>query len=152
MIPYNRNLIESAKELRTHRTKAEKCLWQRLQLKHIGFKFYRQKPLGDYIVDFFSPKARLVIEVDGGHHFTEIGKENDKTRDEYMKGFELTVLRFSNSDVLNKIDKVVESINKILLIPPFKKGDNSKSKRLRSFVKKASSSFVKGGAEADLKI
>ena len=149
MIPYNKDLIEPAKELRTHPTKAEKCLWQRLQLKHLGFKFYRQKPLGNYIVDFFCPKACLVIEVDGGHHFTKIGKENDKVRDEYMKSFELTVLRFSSSYVINNTDKVVASINKILLNPPFKKGDKLKSNGRRPFVKEASSSFVKGGAEAD---
>jgi very-short-patch-repair endonuclease len=149
IIPYNKNLIESAKELRTHPTKAEKCLWQRLQLKHIGFKFYRQKPLGNYIVDFFCPKAHLVIEVDGGHHFTEVGKGSDKLRDEYMKSLGLTVLRFSNSYVINNTDKVVERIKKILLYPPFKQGDNLKSNCLRPFTNKASSSFIKGGAEAD---
>jgi very-short-patch-repair endonuclease len=122
MIPYNRNLIEPAKELRAHPTKAEKLLWQRLQLKHLDFKFYRQKPLGNYIVDFFCPKAHLVIEVDGGHHFTQTGKENDRLRDEYMKSLELTVLRFSNSDATNNTDKVVESINKILLYPPLERG------------------------------
>jgi very-short-patch-repair endonuclease len=122
MIPYNRNLIIPAKVLRTHPTKAEKCLWQRLQLKHLGFKFYRQKPLGDYIVDFFCPKARLVIEIDRGHHFTQIGKENDKFRDEYMKSLELKILRFSNSDITNNIDSLVESISKILPYPPSKRG------------------------------
>jgi hypothetical protein len=85
----------------------------------------------------------LVIEVDGGHHFTVVGKENDKLRDEYMKSFELTVLRFSNSEVVNNIDKVVESIRKILLYPPFRKGDNPKSIGQKPFVKKTSSSFVK---------
>ncbi len=122
MIPYNKNLIEPAKKLRNHPTKAEKCLWQRLHLKHLGLKFYRQKPLGDYIVDFFCPKAHLVIEIDGGHHFSRVGKEYDSLRDEYMKSFELMVLRFSNSDVINKIDNVVEIINKILLYPPLKRG------------------------------
>jgi very-short-patch-repair endonuclease len=122
MIPYNKNLIIQAKALRAHPTKAEKCLWQRLQLEHLGLKFYRQKPLGDYIVDFFCPKACLVIEVDGGHHFSEIGKGNDRLRDAYMKNLELTILRFSNSDVTDNIDNVVESINKILLSPPLERG------------------------------
>jgi very-short-patch-repair endonuclease len=124
VIPYNKNLKEPAKWLRAHPTKAEKCLWQRIQLKHLGLKFYRQKPIGDYIVDFFCPKAHLVVEVDGGHHFTEVGKGNDKVRDQCMQSFELTVLRVSNSEVLNNTDKVVESISKILLHPPFRKGDN----------------------------
>jgi very-short-patch-repair endonuclease len=110
--------------LRAHPTKAEKCLWERIQLKHLGYKFYRQKPVGDYIVDFFCPKARLIVEVDGGHHFTEVGKGNDKVRDECMHSFELTVLRVSNSEVLNNTDKVIESIGQILLHPPLTKGDN----------------------------
>jgi len=149
MIPFSRSLIAPAKELRKHPTKAEKCLWKRLQLKHLGFKFYRQKPLGNYIVDFFCPKAHLVIEVDGGHHFTIIGKGNDKLRDEYLKSLNLTVLRFSNSQVINNIDKVVEEIGKILLHPPLRKGDNSESNILSYFINKTSSSFGKGGAEAD---
>jgi very-short-patch-repair endonuclease len=122
MIPYNKKLVVPARELRTHPTKAEKCLWQRLQLKHLDFKFYRQKPLGNYIVDFFCPKAHLVIEVDGGHHFIKAGKENDRLRDEYMKSLELTVLRVSNSDVINSTDNVVENISKILLSPSLKRG------------------------------
>jgi very-short-patch-repair endonuclease len=124
MIPYNRELIQPAKELRRHMTKEEKCLWQRVQLNHLGYKFYRQKPIGDYIVDFFCPKAQLVVEVDGGHHFTEIGKGNDRLRNEHMKSLKLNVLRFTNSEVLNNTDKVVETIRTILLHPPFRKGDN----------------------------
>jgi very-short-patch-repair endonuclease len=122
MIPYNRNLLQPAKDLRKNPTKAEKLLWERIQLKHLGAKFYRQKPLGDYIVDFFCPKARLVIEVDGGQHYTEFGKGNDRLRDEYMNSIEITVLRFSNSEITNNIDNVVEKIRKILLIPPLKRG------------------------------
>lgn len=136
MIPYNKNLVQPAKELRAHPTKAEKYLWERLKLKHLGFKFYQQKPVGCYIVDFFCPKARLVIEIDGGNHFTKTGKENDILRDKYLKSLNLTVLRFPNSEVTNNTDKVAESINKILLYPPFKKGDNLKSISLSSFVKK----------------
>lgn len=149
MIPYNKDLIKPARELRAHPTKAEKCLWQRLQLKHLGTKFNRQKPLGNYIVDFYSSEARLVIEVDGGHHFTKTGKENDKFRDEYMQSLKLRVLRFPNSYVLKNTDEVVAKINKILLYPPSKKGDNSGSNCRRPFMKTASSSFVKGGAEVD---
>jgi very-short-patch-repair endonuclease len=94
MLPYNKSLIETAKELRKHPTKAEKCLWERLQLKHLGVVFYRQKPIGEYIVDFYCAKAYLVIEVDGGHHFKELGKINDKLRDEYLNSLGLRVLRY----------------------------------------------------------
>ena len=150
MIPYNRKLLQAAKILRAHMTVAEKSLWQRVQLNHLGLKFYRQKPIGEYVVDFFCPKANLVVEVDGGHHYTEVGKGNDKIRDEYMKSLNLTVLRFSNSEVLNNTDRVIENVKKILLHPPLKKGDNPGSTKQRAFTRGASSSFVKGGAEADL--
>jgi very-short-patch-repair endonuclease len=143
VIPYNRNLVEAARNLRNHPTAAEKRLWQRIQLKHLGYKFYRQKPIGEYIVDFFCPKAKLVVEVDGAHHFTAVGKGNDKVRDEYINSFELMILRFSNSEVLASTDKVVERINQILLNPPFKKGDNPKVKSPRTSVNYASSPFVK---------
>jgi very-short-patch-repair endonuclease len=124
MLPYNKNLVEPARELRKHPTKAEKCLWQRLQLKHLGVKFYRQKPIGDYIVDFYCPKVNLVIEVDGGRHYTMVGKRNDKLRDEYLTNLDLRVLRYSNSDVLSKTEKVVGNIRKILLYPPLERGTN----------------------------
>ena len=70
MIPYNKNLKELSKSLRSNLTEAERCLWIRLRLKHLGYVFYRQKPIGDYIVDFFCPKAQLIVEVDGGQHFS----------------------------------------------------------------------------------
>jgi very-short-patch-repair endonuclease len=102
-------------------------LWTRLRLKHLGYVFYRQKPIGDYIVDFFCPKARLIVEVDGGRHFSSENRADDRIRDEYMKSLGLTVLRFSNSEVLKDTDSVAESIygllSKIPLNPPLKKGD-----------------------------
>jgi very-short-patch-repair endonuclease len=123
VIPYNKNLKELAKSLRNNLTEAEQRLWTRLRLKHLGYVFYRQKPIGDYIVDFYCPKARLVVEVDGGRHFTEDIVNNDRVRDEYMRSLGLSVLRFSSSDVLKNTDSVAEAIYKILLIPPFSKGD-----------------------------
>lgn len=132
MIPYHRNLKEVSRNLRGNLTDAERCLWKRIKLKHLGFSFYRQKPIGDYIVDFYCPKARLVIEIDGGRHFTEGAADNDKFRDNYIRSLGLTTIRFSNSQVLKNTDIVTETIynylNKILLCPPLKKGDNPLSK------------------------
>lgn len=114
MIPYNKNLKELSKSLRGNLTEAERHLWTRLRLKHLGYVFYRQKPVGDYIVDFYCPKAKLVIEVDGGRHFTVDTASNDKVRDEYMRSLGLMVLRFSNSEVLKDTDSVAEIIYKLL--------------------------------------
>ena len=110
-LPYTSNLKERSARLRHEMTDAEKRLWGRLRLRQIGGHwFYRQKPIGDYIVDFYCPKARLVIEVDGGQHFSGEIIENDRIRDEYLGSLGLKVLRFANNDVLTHIDAVVESI------------------------------------------
>ena len=92
-------------------TDAEKLLWSKLRAKQLkGVQFYRQKIIGNYIVDFYCPKSKLVIELDGGQHYSEDGKEKDRIRDAYMSGLGLTVLRFSDRDVLEKIDVVLEVI------------------------------------------
>jgi very-short-patch-repair endonuclease len=114
VIPYNKSLKEISKNLRRNSTEAERRLWNRLKLRHLGFAFYRQKPIGDYIVDFYCPKARLVVEVDGGQHLNAETNGNDKVRDKYMRGLGLDVLRFSNLEVMNDLDKVVEKISKNL--------------------------------------
>ena len=64
-------------------------LWSKLRGKQLkGYQFYRQKIIGKYIADFYCPKSKLVIEVDGGQHYSAEGKEKDKKRDEYMKKLE----------------------------------------------------------------
>jgi very-short-patch-repair endonuclease len=131
MLPYNTKLKQPARELRENMTDAERCLWARLRLKHLGYVFCRQKPIGDYIVDFYCPKAQLVVEVDGGQHFTEDTASNLRVRDEYMRSLGLTVLRFSNYEVLKNTDDVTEAIHELLgkmprenpLSPPLRKGD-----------------------------
>ena len=121
VIPYKKNLREISKNLRSQPTEAERRLWRRLRLKHLGYVFHRQKPIADYIVDFYCSKVKLVVEVDGGYHTSAETTANDKVRDEIMRNLGLTVLRFSDSAVLNNINKVVETINKILLDSSFDK-------------------------------
>ena len=85
---------------------------QELRRKQIhGIPFYRQRPIGDFIVDFYSPRARLVIEVDGGQHWETLHRERDQSRDRELRRKGLTVLRFSNLDVLQQIDAVVARIS-----------------------------------------
>ena len=92
-------------------TDAEQCLWQRLRRKQIlGLQFYRQKPILNFIVDFYCPAANLVIECDGGQHYTVEGLEVDRARDQALAQLGLTVLRFDNKQVLTEIDGVVEQI------------------------------------------
>jgi len=69
VIEYNRKLKERARRLRTQMTDSERALWERLRRKQVmAVQFYRQKPIGNYIVDFYAPRAKIVVEVDGSHH------------------------------------------------------------------------------------
>ncbi len=121
VIPYNTNHKIISKSLRSKPTEAERCLWKRLKLKHIGYIFHRQKPIGDYIVDFYCPKAKLIIEVDGDYHSSAEMAGNDKVRDKIMQNLGMTVLRFHNSEVLNNTEKVIDTIRQILLASSFDK-------------------------------
>jgi len=125
MLPYNEKLKEISRQLRENMTDAERCLWAKIRMKQLqGYQFYRQKPIGDYIVDFFCPRARLVIELDGSHHLVGEMIEYDRIRDDYLSSLGLRVLRFTNTDVLTNIEGVVENIeNEIPLSPPFSKGE-----------------------------
>jgi very-short-patch-repair endonuclease len=96
-------------------TDAELKLWSRIRLKQIhGVQFYRQKPLLDYIVDFYAPAARLVIEVDGGQHFDPEHQHRDVLRDQRLEKLGILVLRFDNIQVLTELDTVVEHIGDIV--------------------------------------
>lgn len=111
MLPYNKNLLLRSRELRSNMTDTERALWSRLRRKQPkGYQFYRQKIIGNYIVDFYCPKAGLVIEVDGAQHYSEEMLEADKQRDDYLRGNALTVMRFSNLDVRKNLDGVVERV------------------------------------------
>jgi very-short-patch-repair endonuclease len=97
-------------------TLSEQLLWARLRGRQIqGVQFYRQKPIGVYIVDFYAPKAKLVVEVDGRQHLELDHRENDASRDAYLAGAGLSVLRFSNPQVSRELDTVMTVIAKTLM-------------------------------------
>ena len=77
-------------------------------------QFYRQKPLGNYIVDFYAPRARLVIEIDGSQHLEEEHAAKDTQRDAYLVCQGLQVLRFNNMQVLQALDEVMEIIYRVM--------------------------------------
>lgn len=127
MLPYNDNLKQLSRQLRNNMTDAERYLWKRIRMKQLkGCQFYRQKPIGDYIVDFFCPRAKLAIEIDGSQHSSSEATEYDRIRDEYLMSLGLKVLRFNNTEITKNIEGVVERImEKIPLIPPFIKRENN---------------------------
>jgi very-short-patch-repair endonuclease len=92
-------------------TDAENQLWTSIRKKQPkGYQFYRQKIVGNYITDFYCPKAHLVIEIDGAQHYDESGKNRDLVRDTYMESLGLRVLRFTNREVFENLDGVMERI------------------------------------------
>ena len=86
-------------------------LWYHLRGKRIGgVRFYRQRPIGAYIVDFYAPAPKLVVEVDGGQHYKEAGCARDAVRDMVLEARGLKVLRFSNLEVRQNTEGVAEAI------------------------------------------
>jgi len=111
MLSYNKNLKHISRNLRKNMTDTEMVLWSKLRGKQLkGLQFYRQKIIGNYIADFYCPKAKLVIEVDGGQHYSSEEREKDKRRDDYMIRAGIPVLRFSDKEVLAKIGSFLEKI------------------------------------------
>lgn len=110
-------LLSNAKLLRSQQTEAEKRLWYHLRARRfMDLKFKRQKPLGNYIVDFICDEKRLVIEVDGGQHAEQLGY--DQRRDAWLRGEGYTVLRFWNNDVMQQLDAVLEQIRIMITLSP----------------------------------
>jgi len=113
MLPYNKNLKPFSRNLRKNLTEAENLLWSQIRRRQLnGFRFNRQKIIGEYIVDFCCHQAKLVIELDGIQHYSEVGNEWDKVRDDFLKSLDLKVLRFSNEQVLCHIESVIKKFEK----------------------------------------
>ncbi|RMA57633.1 endonuclease domain-containing protein [Ulvibacter antarcticus] len=109
---HNRKQLESfRKELRNNATTSEKKLWKALQKSQLeGKKFRRQQSIGNYIVDFYCPTERLIIELDGEVHNNSVNQDYDFKRTTYLESLNHTVLRFQNEEVKNSIDLVLERI------------------------------------------
>jgi len=112
---YKPKLKEYARRLRNNPTYAEKNLWYALKGKQLkGYDFDRQKPIGDYIFDFFCSALNLVIEIDGITHEDEVVKQNDKLKDEYIARIGLKILRFTDDEVLGNPNMVVNRIEEYI--------------------------------------
>jgi very-short-patch-repair endonuclease len=125
VLGYKSSLKLISRRLRSEMTECERLLWSRLRRKQLnGVQFYRQKPIGSYVVDFYAPAARLVVEVDGSQHQDDIHAQNDVHREESLKSQGLRVLRFTNLQVRQELDSVVCVVAETLKspLPPFTKG------------------------------
>ena len=101
----------AAKRLRANTTPHERTLWRALkELPVHGTHFRRQAPIGPYVVDFFCPAARLIVELDGAPHDSEERQSRDRVRDEWLREQGYLVLRFANDLVIGGGDIVVDKI------------------------------------------
>ncbi len=116
IIPYNSNLKELARRLRNDSTLGEVLLWNELKSKQmLGYDFHRQKPLLNYIVDFYCAELNLVIEVDGRYHFNDEKSLSDNLRDRELSKYDLTILRFTEQEVRKDMVNVLRAIEYYIL-------------------------------------
>ena len=118
MLQYDQRLKTRARSLPTNPTDAELGLWHGLGKRPIlGIQFYRQKPIGNYIVDFYAPPAKLILELDGSQHL-QVGQGiYDARRTAYLEQQGLKVLRFDDRQVLLQTEAVLETIYHALTNP-----------------------------------
>lgn len=110
-LQYNKNLTPYAKKLRKNLTPEEVKLWAHIRKRQIlGVKFLRQRPILNFIVDFFAPEIKLAIEIDGSQHYVDQGKYQDFERDAALNKFGITVLRYSNADINMRFESVMKDL------------------------------------------
>ena len=113
MKEYNKANIPLAKTLRKNMTPWERKLWYEF-LREYPMKFQRQKSIGNYIVDFYCARVKLVIELDGSGHYTEVGMQYDEERTAFLEEYGLTVVRIPNAEIHKNFRGVCEYINHLV--------------------------------------
>lgn len=111
---HNKENVPLARELRNNMTKEEKHLWYdylKPYHKQNNIVFLRQKTIGSYIVDFYCPQAKLVIESDGSQHYEEDAELYDRIRTDFLNSLEIEVLRYTNRDIHTRFNEVCDDID-----------------------------------------
>ena len=108
-------LKSNAKAKRSNQTEAESVFWQMAKGSGLGQKCRRQYIIGEYIVDFFFRQSMLIVEIDGGYHFTEEQQKEDITRQSWLEQKGYKVLRFTNEQVLYDTDNMINELKKHLI-------------------------------------
>ena len=103
-------ILKFARELRQPQTIAEETLWRHLRDRKLDYKFRRQHPIDNFIIDFYCAKAKLCIEIDGDSHTNKNQDEYDQSRTEYLKELGYKVIRFTNNDVRYSVNAVIDEI------------------------------------------
>ena len=113
MLPYNKTLVDNARELRKNMTPEERHLWYDF-LKRLPLNVHRQHNILNYVVDFYIAEQKIVIELDGKQHLTEDNKQEDEKRDASLGELGITVLRYPNDRIRDNFADVAEDILKRL--------------------------------------
>ncbi len=130
IIPYNPSLKEVARKLRKQGILSEVLLWNELKGKKLGYDFHRQKPIDEFVVDFYCAELDLVIEIDGDSHNDKF--DEDQRRQKILEKFDLTVLRYYDGDVKQNLGSVVDHIKEwirihtpspLSAVPPLSRGE-----------------------------
>ena len=115
-LPYDKNLKQLARDLRNHSTLGEVLLWKKLRARGImGYQFYRQNPLDNYIVDFYCPALKLVIEIDGEYHCSEQDALLDDIRQKKLEEWNLNFLRFKEGEVRRDMTNVLRTVENYIV-------------------------------------
>ena len=115
-LPVPEKLLHNARKLRHSMTDAEQFLWYCLRRRQLdGFRFRRQHPFGNFVLDFYCPEARLVVELDGGQHNQASGAARDERRTALLEQHGISVLRVWNHDVFCNLEGVLQVIHQALL-------------------------------------
>ncbi len=149
---YEHCLKPLARQLRSNQTEAEQKLWFHLRRDQLGVRFYRQRPLGPYILDFYAPKAKLAVELDGSQHYDDSAQQRkDARRDAWLNAQGIRVLRFDDRQALIETEAVLEVIFQAVRdgtavgippSPPLAKGGEDSQP-----MTEGSLPFIKGGQE-----
>lgn len=123
-LPYNPKLKAFSRDLRGYGEKSEAMLWKRLKAKQTGFAFNRQKPILNYIADFYCKELNLVVEIDGASHFSKEAQIRDEERDRQMRVLGIEILRVLDSDVRRDPDQIAFYIKEQCELIRNKAGEN----------------------------
>ena len=109
-----KEIFQIAERLRRDMTVTEKIIWDKVCKNQLGVRIRRQHPIWKFIADFYCHEVKLVIEIDGGIHLRSENKEYDISRDIILKEFQIEILRFTNDEVINEPDIVIEKIKRTI--------------------------------------
>jgi len=120
---YNKSCEKNKrKKLRSSMPNAEIVLWSKLKSKGLdGYKFRRQYSVGNFVIDFYCPRLKLAIEVNGDSHFSDVSEACDKERESFIESFGISFLRFTNKEIYQNLDQVLARIEDYIQERPVKK-------------------------------